>query len=118
MATNAVVTVEFNGEVVSAGVDGGAASYAGNQATFEVPDLEATPTSFTVDIDVCGEMDGEPVVASVTYADEEENTPDMSALPAEGVISNDYCDGGKLRGDALLGIDVVLASCTQQQYYR
>lgn len=101
-ASNAVITVEFNGMVTDASVEGGLASYAGSEAIFEVPDLEAIPTSFSVVLDTCAEADGDQVVASASYVDDDGNTPDLDPLTAEGVISNAACDGGKAFG---FGVD-------------
>lgn len=81
--------------VAAASVEGGTVSYAGNEAIFDVPDLEAIPTSFAVVLDTCPEMEGVPVVAAASYADDEGNVPDLTSLLAEGVVSNDYCAGGK-----------------------
>lgn len=93
-STNAAVTVAFNGVITAASVEGGTASFAGNEAIFDVPNLEATPTSFTVVLDTCAELDGEQVVAAASYADDEANVPDLSLLLSTGVVTNGFCDDG------------------------
>eukprot|EP00903_Cladosiphon_okamuranus_P005863 g5800.t1 len=92
-ATNAVVTMQFNGEVTSASVEGGSASFVGNEVIFEVPDLEATPTSFSVVVDTCAETPRSLIVANAFYADDQGNSPNMAYLLTEGVVNNAYCDG-------------------------
>ncbi|CBJ26488.1 similar to collagen [Ectocarpus siliculosus] len=85
-ATGATVTVQFNGMVTEATVDGGVATYDGGDVVFTVDDLEATPTNFEVWLDWCGQPEGAEVIASVSYADDEGNTPDLSALEGEAVV--------------------------------
>eukprot|EP00903_Cladosiphon_okamuranus_P021746 g19994.t2 len=92
-ATNAVVILEFNGKVTSASVEGGSASYVGNEVTFEVPDLEATPTRFSVVVDTCAETPRSQIVANAFYVDDYNNSPNMDYLLTEGVVNNAYCDG-------------------------
>lgn len=58
---------------------------------FEVPSLEATPTSFEVMLDTCGEIEGTPIVGSVTYVDDEDNTPDLASIEGAGIVP--ICDG-------------------------
>ncbi|CAB1100563.1 unnamed protein product [Ectocarpus sp. CCAP 1310/34] len=90
-ATGATVTVQFNGMVTEATVDGGVATYDGGDVVFTVDDLEATPTNFEVWLDWCGQPEGAEVIASVSYADDEGNTPDLSALEGWAVVP--VCDG-------------------------
>ncbi|CAM9675201.1 unnamed protein product, partial [Ectocarpus fasciculatus] len=86
-ATGATVAVQFNGMVTEATVDGGVATYdGGDVVVFTVDDLEATPTNFEVWLDLCGQPEGGEVIASVSYADAEGNTPDLSALEGEAVV--------------------------------
>ncbi|CAM9206965.1 unnamed protein product, partial [Ectocarpus sp. 8 AP-2014] len=85
-ATGATVTVEFNGMVTGATVDGGVATYDGGDVVFTVDDLEATPTDFEVSLDWCGEPEGGEIIASVSYADDEGNTPDLSPLQGSAVV--------------------------------
>ncbi|CAB1103156.1 unnamed protein product [Ectocarpus sp. CCAP 1310/34] len=85
-ATAATVTVQFNGMVTEATVEGGVATYDGSDVIFTVDDLEATPTNFEVWLDWCGQPEGAEVIASVSYADDEGNTPDLSALEGEAVV--------------------------------
>ncbi|CAM9611714.1 unnamed protein product [Ectocarpus sp. 8 AP-2014] len=89
-ATGATVTVQFNGMVTEATVDGGVATYDGGDVVFTVDDLEATPTNFEVWLDWCGQPEGAEVIASVSYADDEGNTPDLSALEGWAVVP--VCD--------------------------
>ncbi|CAM9786703.1 unnamed protein product [Ectocarpus fasciculatus] len=90
-ATGATVAVQFNGMVTEATVDGGVATYdGGDVVVFTVDDLEATPTNFEVWLDLCGQPEGGEVIASVSYADAEGNTPDLSALEGEAVVP--VCD--------------------------
>lgn len=84
------MTVEFNAVVLgaSAGGDPAAASFeAGSSVVvFEVANLEATPTAFEVMVDPCGGPAEAPIVASVSYADSEGNTPDLSILETTGSV--------------------------------
>ncbi|CAM9666168.1 unnamed protein product [Ectocarpus sp. 4 AP-2014] len=89
-ATGATVTVQFNGMVTEATVDGGVATYDGGDVVFTVDDLEATPTNFEVWLDWCGQPEGAEIIASVSYADDEGNTPDLSALEGWAVVP--VCD--------------------------
>ncbi|CAN0192595.1 unnamed protein product [Ectocarpus sp. 6 AP-2014] len=95
-ATDAVITVDFNAMVTAAsGGEGGSvhASVAegGNVVVFEVPNLEATSTSFEVVLDTCGETEGGAIVADVSYVDEEDNEPDLTSIEVAGVVPT--CDG-------------------------
>ncbi|CAM9476653.1 unnamed protein product [Ectocarpus sp. 12 AP-2014] len=89
-ATGATVTVQFNGMVTEATVEGGVVTYDGGDVVFTVDDLEANPTNFEVWLDWCEQPEGAEVVASVSYADDEGNTPDLSALEGEAVVP--VCD--------------------------
>lgn len=85
-STGAVVTVDFNADITDATVTSGDAVFGGSQVVFEVPDLEATPTTFSVVLTTCDSVVGGAVVASVTYADDQLNVPDRSSVEAEGVV--------------------------------
>ncbi|CAN0405319.1 unnamed protein product, partial [Ectocarpus sp. 8 AP-2014] len=94
-ATGAVITVEFNVMVTAAsGGEGGSVpanvAEGGNVVVFEVPNLEATPTSFEVVLDTCGETEGVAIVADVSYVDEEDNEPDLTSIEVAGVVPT--CD--------------------------
>lgn len=108
-ATGATVTVQFNGMVTGATVDGGVATYNGGEVVFTVGDLEATPTNFEVSLDWCGQPAGGEIVASVSYADDEGNTPDLSSLEGSAVVPT--C-GKHARGtvESLMIIGVHVAS--------
>eukprot|EP00752_Nemacystus_decipiens_P002185 g2080.t1 len=94
-ATGAVLTVEFNAVVTAASVEGGSvptSDVGGSVVVFEVPNLEDTPTSFEVVLDTCGETEGTPIVASVSYVDDEgDKTPDLTSIEGAGVVPT--CDG-------------------------
>ncbi|CAN0057619.1 unnamed protein product, partial [Ectocarpus fasciculatus] len=86
-ATSAKVTVQFNGVVTGATVDGsGSATYNDGEVVFTVDNLEATPTNFEVSLNWCGQPEGGEIIASVSYADDEGNTPDLSALEGSAVV--------------------------------
>ncbi|CAN0524753.1 unnamed protein product, partial [Ectocarpus sp. 12 AP-2014] len=94
-ATGAVITVELNGMVTAASSGEGGSVPAtvaegGNVVIFEVPNLEATPTSFEVVLDTCGETEGGAIVADVSYVDEEDNEPDLTSIEVAGVVPT--CD--------------------------
>ncbi|CAM9269506.1 unnamed protein product, partial [Ectocarpus fasciculatus] len=72
--------------VTAASVDGGIASVDGGEVVFTVDDLEATPTDFEVTLGWCDQPEGAEVIASVSYADDEGNTPDLSALEGSAVV--------------------------------
>ncbi|CAN0246410.1 unnamed protein product, partial [Pylaiella littoralis] len=86
-STGAVVTVDFNADIADATVTTGSATVSGSQVVFEVPNIEATDTTFAVVLDTCDSAEGAAIVASVTYADDAANAPDMSSIEAEGVVS-------------------------------
>lgn len=80
--------MEFNADVADATVTSGSATFGGSQVVFEVPDLEAAPTSFAVVLDLCDSTVGDVVVTSVTYVDDEANAPDMSSLDTGGFVTS------------------------------
>lgn len=79
-----MVTVEFNAPVVGARVgDGlGFATIGSDRSTvvFDVSTLEDNLVDFEATLDLCGSPGGAEVVASVSYSDNEGNTPDLSVL--------------------------------------
>lgn len=78
-----MVTVEFNALVVGARVgDGlGIATIGSDRSTvvFDVSTLEDNLVVFDATLNHCGTA-GADVVASVSYSDNEGNTPDLSVL--------------------------------------
>ncbi|CAM9783140.1 unnamed protein product [Ectocarpus fasciculatus] len=62
------------------------ASVDGGEVVFTVDDLEATPTDFEVTLGWCDQPECAEVIASVSYADDEGNTPDLSALEGSAVV--------------------------------
>ena len=116
-STGAVVTVEFNAMVTAASSAGGsvpASVEGGTVVVFEVPSLEATPTSFEVMLDTCGEIEGTPIVGSVTYVDDEDNTPDLASIEGAGIVP--ICDGESFVPSTCTGRVVWDIFCTE--YYR
>ncbi len=82
-STGVVIDIEFNARVVptldAAGSDEAAISLSAD-------DLENNPMTFELLLDTCDFPDGEAVVASVTYTDDQGNAPDMSAIEESGVV--------------------------------
>lgn len=97
-STNAMLAIDFSAPVVGASV-GGLASVAvgsdGATVVFDVASLEDNPTEFTVELDLCGQVEGADVVlvADAVFMDVEGNTPDLSVLEGTGATVPD-CDGG------------------------
>ncbi|CAM9935183.1 unnamed protein product [Scytosiphon promiscuus] len=84
-ATGAIISLVFNAAVAGASVGDGSGtatiSADGSTVIFELSGtLEATPTDFSVVLDVCEGAPGDEVVSVVTYTDDEGNMPDLSAL--------------------------------------
>lgn len=98
-----VVSVQFNGRVTAASVEGGTASYDDDIAVFEVPELDTTPTTFAVALDTCdveGRWETVEIVNKVKYVDDEGNRPNLGYLVFEGFVRNDFCgDDGTSWGD-------------------
>lgn len=82
-ATGATVTVEFNGLVTGGTVDGDSATYNGGEVVFS-PSATSRPPRPT--LRWCGEPEGGEIIASVSYADDEGNTPDLSSLEGSAVV--------------------------------
>eukprot|EP00903_Cladosiphon_okamuranus_P013604 g12670.t1 len=82
-STGVVIDIEFNARVVPTlsqpGTDESAISLS-------VDDLESNPTTFELLLDTCDFTDGEAVVASATYTDDQGNAPDMSVMEEIGVV--------------------------------
>lgn len=89
------VDVEFNAPVTSVLSPAGATLF-GTTVSFPVDDLEASPTNFAVMLDTCNVDAGTAIVSSVTYADSQGNTPDMSVLQGAGNVME--CAGGMCVG--------------------
>lgn len=85
-ATGATITFEFSAGVVavSASVDDALGSATvgsdGSTVVFDVSSLEDKPTLFAAVLDFCADPGGSYFAASVSYSDDEGNTPDLSSL--------------------------------------
>ena len=84
-STGVVLTIDFNALVVSAPSPPDS-DIADTTVTFNVDDLEGNPTTFEVLLDTCDFAEGDAIVASVAYADDQGNSPDMSAMEGNGVV--------------------------------
>ena len=83
-STGVALTIDFNALVVSTASPPDS-DIADTTVTFNVDDLEANPTTFEVLLNTCDFPEGDAIVASVTYADDQGNSPDMSAVENNGV---------------------------------
>ncbi|CAM9945666.1 unnamed protein product [Ascophyllum nodosum] len=78
-ATNAVLIVEY-GATVDSVVSDPDATLSNNIVAFFVSDLEDNPTTFTVILDTCGATEPVDPVVSITYSDNQGNSPDFTEL--------------------------------------
>ncbi len=82
-STGVVIDIKFNARVVPTLYPPGSDETA---ISLSADDLESNPTTFELLLDTCDFPDGEAVVASVTYTDDQGNAPDMSAIEESGVV--------------------------------
>lgn len=78
-ATNATLIVEY-GATVDSVVSDPDATLSDDIVTFFVSDLEGNLTNFTVILDTCGATEPVDPVESVTYSDDQGNSPDFTEL--------------------------------------
>jgi len=82
-STGAVVDIEFNARVVPTLYPPGSDDTA---ISLSIDNLENNPTTFELLLDTCDFPDGEAVVVSATYTDDQGNSPDMGAIEENGVV--------------------------------
>lgn len=88
-STNAIIAVEFELPIESVAYPG--AEISNNTVTFQVEDLESNPTKFGAVLDVCSIANGTMnAVSSITYSDDQNNTPDLSIAQEAGDLGG--CD--------------------------
>lgn len=89
-ATNVILTVDYGATVVS--TSSSDATISGDTVTFTVTDLEDNPTEFEVVLDTCGVAEPVDPVVSITYSDDQGNSPDFTALL--DITSDVICPSG------------------------
>jgi len=73
-----VLIVDYGATVVSTSFPD--ATISDDTVTFTVDDLEDNPTEFEVVLDTCGVTEPVDPVVSITYSDDQGNSPDFTAL--------------------------------------
>ncbi|CAM9524910.1 unnamed protein product [Pylaiella littoralis] len=105
-SSDATIAVEFTLPIESVAYPG--AVISGNTVTFEVENLEANPTEFAAVLDVCSIAEGTTnAVASITYSDAQNNTPDLSIAQEAADLGG--CEAGESGRSAAGTVSVIAA---------